>query len=173
MFLFFFQLDSKNWSFFSICLNELNLFLEYDPTEIELFSIWLKEFWNFSKNMTHWLEPFFAKNQKLLKECFEKKKVKKWLQELIFLNNSQELNPFFFTWLTGIEPFFFTWLTELNPFFSTWLIEFYSKNFFDSQKWFNPVLKNDSKNWTLLFFFSNNDSKDWTLCEWLIEIDPL
>ena len=49
--------------------------------------------------------------------------------------------------------------------FSTWLIEI--EPFFFER---DPVWKNDSKNWTLLFFFFNNDSKDWTLCKWLIQL---
>ena len=85
----FFYSEVKNcFLSFSTWLEELTLFFNMSqwfeplswisPTELNLFSIWLKEFWTFQKI---WLTELNLFAKKWLKECFEEKS-KKWLNEL-------------------------------------------------------------------------------------------
>ena len=178
LFLFFFNLTRRNWTFFQyVSMN-----------------------WTFFLNMTHWIEPFLQK--KWLKECFEKK-VKNDSKNWFFEYNSQNwTQKFFFFWhdLQNWTHFFnmthrifsFTkflthrndwsclekWLKELNPFvffFSTMTqrIELFVNDSFNWASFMNLfsirvelLFLSDSKNWTF-FQYDSKDfeyfSKIWTL----------
>ena len=175
LFLFFFNLTRRNWTFFQyVSMN-----------------------WTFFLNMTHWIEPFLQK--KWLKECFEKK-VKNDSKNWFFEYNSQNWTLFFWHDLQNWTHFFnmthrifsFTkflthrndwsclekWLKELNPFvffFSTMTqrIELFVNDSFNWASFMNLfsirvelLFLSDSKNWTF-FQYDSKDfeyfSKIWTL----------
>ena len=157
-----FQHNSKNWTFFSNWLKEVNFFLQLTQRS-ELF-IWQNMtqrfdfFWYDSKNRTHfWM----------------------WLKELnlFFWTWFKELNPLhkrtpridfftiffqrfepFLTWLTELSPFWTIWLIEIEPFFSTWVKE--NNSFFVWLKDFLLFCKMyDSKN--ELIVLGKYDSENW------------
>ena len=108
----FLEYDSKNWErILSKMTRRIELFFNMSqwiepfswiwPTELNLFSIWLKEFWFFQKLWLTELNLFAKKN--------DAKNVLK----------SQKMTPRidFFEYNSQNWTFFLTWLTELNPFF--------------------------------------------------------
>ena len=165
--LFFFEYDSKTWTFVWVWLKEVSLF----------FWTWLKESTLFLK-MTQRIEPFFL-NVSQRMEPFFKCDSKNWTSFWIWF---RELNlcQIYTTQSQRIElSFFFSIrLNELNIFLHVIHVFKWFKDFFlgkisqridfsyDSKNgtWRKDLkfmfLKLDSKNWTLFFF---DDSQTWKL----------
>ena len=116
---------------------------------IEPFFNMIERILNFSKKMTHWIEPFLQK-KKWLKETLKKKlkKKKKCLNELnFFVTRLTELN-FFSDTTQRIEPPFRNMTQRTQPFFLRWLQELI-------------FLEYNSQNWTLFYkrLFRIHDSQ--------------
>ena len=109
--------ESKNWTFFSVGLKELNFFSMFfliRHTELNhVFSEYDTELNHFFLNTTHRIEPFFSWV---------------WFKELniFFLNVTQRIDFFsnmtqrieFFLYDSKNWTFFWTWLIELNHLFN-------------------------------------------------------
>ena len=128
---FFFEYDSKNWTFLSIWHKGLNLFVECDSNNSTFFQC--------DSNI------FFRKNDSKLFTLF----CKYDLRIELFLKNYDSRN-----WTLPInmthrmEPFFSIWLKELNPF----------QNITQRTE---PFSTYDSKNWTFFSIeLFQYDSKD-------------
>ena len=148
---FFFEYDAKNWTlFFLIPLKEWNLFL-VRLKEVNLFVTWLKEMIFFLK-ITQRIELFFPV----------------WLTELnFFWNESQNWTFFFWIRLTEMDLFLEYDAKNWTPYFlnMTQRIEP-----FDFWKWLTELnlLFRDSKNWT---FFLHMTQRIEVIFEWLKELN--
>ena len=166
--------DSKNWIFFQYVSMNWTFFLNMTH-RIEPFFNMIERILNFSKIMTHWIEPFLQK--KMAQRMFWK--VKKWLQELIFLNITHRIEPFFF-WHD---------LQNWTHFFNMTHRIFFYKNV-DSQKWlilsgkmtqriepffFFWIWLKESNSFFNVTLFSKKKKKNWTLFQkkWLKELNLL
>ena len=149
----FLEYDSKNWErilskmtrrielFFSIRLNELNLFLEYDPQN-----------WTFFQY--DWKNSELFKNYDSLNWTFLQKK----MTQRMFWKVKNVSKNWFFEYNSQNWTLFFDMTYRIEPIFSTWLIEFFFYKNFDSQKWLilsgkmtqriEPFFEYDSKNRT-------------------------
>ena len=184
--------DSKNWTLFSIRLNELNPFdrwlAELNPflkmihrfffeirmrlTELDLFSL----IWLFQKESNNWIFQYDSKNW----NSFYEPLFNMTQRHEVFFHLTKNWNPLFSqnvsqNWTSlSFELFFYT--TQRIELFSTWRKDFFKltqkswTHFFPWLKETTLFLQNDAQNWTLILNMTQRmeyDAKNWILFLWI------